>query len=389
MPFTTTVTGVQYSGSWSLSSQANAKALGTWPSQPVPRLYVWGDNDSGQLGLGNLTQYSSPKQLGTLTTWATLPSSPMAHKFSGAIKSDGTLWMWGANSRGQLGLGNTTQYSSPKQIGALTSWYKLAPGYQFTIALKTDGTLWSWGRGASFGSLGLGNTTDYSSPKQVGSLTNWLNIAASYYSVVALKTDGTLWTWGQNTRGQLGLGNRTLYSSPKQVGALTNWLKISSSGYSCGVIKTDGTLWTWGNNFSGQLGLGNTTYYSSPKQVGSLTNWALTSGGAAHSIATKTDGTLWSWGKNTSGELGLSNRTYYSSPKQVGSLTTWSVPVAGYSFNGVLKTDGTLWTWGNNVTGQLGLGNTTPYSSPKQVGSLTTWSSVWMNNQSALSVATV
>lgn len=338
-------------------------------------LNVWGRNNSGQLGLGNTTNYSSPKQLGSDTNWSS---------FSGfgsstlSIKTDGTLWGWGFNGVGQLGLGNTTSYSSPKQIGALTNWLKISTAY-CVLAIKTDGTLWSWGQG-TYGQLGNGSTTSLSSPVQVGALTNWLKVAANgYYTSIAIKTDGTLWSWGRNDRGQIGDGTTTNRSSPVQIGALTNWLSIAGGGYGghSYAVKTDGTLWAWGRNGAGALGIGNTTDYSSPKQVGSLTNWLKISSGNYSGLAIKTDGTLWSWGLSNYGQLGLNNTTNYSSPKQVGSLTTWLYATAGgYNAVGAIKTDGTLWTWGNNGTGTLGLGNTTSYSSPKQVGSLTSWSTI-------------
>ena len=132
--------------------------------------------------------------------------------------------------------------------------------------------LWSWGYNV-YGMLGLGNTTSYNSPMQVGALTNWLSVSCGYNQTVSIKTDRTLWSWGWNNLGQLGLGNTTFYSSPKQVGALTNWSSVSCGGYHTVSIKTDGTLWSWGRNANGQLGLGNVTYYSSPKQVGALTSW--------------------------------------------------------------------------------------------------------------------
>ena len=299
-----------------------------------------------------------------------------------AIKTDGTLWSWGDNSNGQLGLGNTTNYSSPKQIGLLTNWLLIASAYKNVAAIKTDGTLWTWGKN-DYGQLGLGNTTYYSSPKQVGSLTNWLAIAANgYYGFTAVKTNNTLWSWGRNTFGTLGLGNTTNYSSPKQVGALTDWLTIAGGNYYgfTVAIKTDGTLWAWGRNGAGQLGLGNTTNYSSPKQVGALTNWSKISSGSDNILSIKTDGTLWSWGDNTYGQLGVGNITRYSSPKQVGALTTWlKITSGGYHSVAAIKTDGTLWSWGQNNYGQLGLGNTTYYSSPKQIGSSTTWQSVNIN----------
>jgi alpha-tubulin suppressor-like RCC1 family protein len=365
----------------------SAIAAGTWPTPPSPHLYAWGSNASGQLGLGNITFYSSPKQVGSLTVWSTIANGG---NFFAVIKTDGSLWTWGNNAFGQLGQGNITKYSSPKQVGALTNWLKVSAGYGFFLAVKTDNTLWSWGKNSQ-GQLGLGNITFYSSPMQVGSLTNWLSISCSgYSSALAVKTDGTLWSWGWNNGGQLGLGDITNRSSPVQVGGLTSWSKVTigSTGSSF-AIKTDGTLWSWGTNSYGQLGLSNITNYSSPKQIGALTSWNNVSGSSGFTSAIKTDGTLWSWGYNANGGLGLGNITYYSSPKQVGSLTNWLILSTGYSSSGriAIKTDGTLWSWGYNGTGQLGLGNATSYSSPKQVGSLTSWSTVTTGNVSSMGIA--
>jgi alpha-tubulin suppressor-like RCC1 family protein len=240
--------------------------------------------------------------------------------------------------------------------------------------------------------LGLGNITNYSSPKQVGALTNWSSALAGADHTVAVKRDGTLWLWGNNSYGQLGLGNTTNYSSPKQVGALTDWAVVFAGGSHNLAIKTNGTLWAWGSGAFGQLGLGNTTNYSSPKQVGVLTNWYLVGGGATHSISTKTNGTLWAWGRNNFGQLGL-NITYSqnrSSPSQIGALTTWN-KVSGQSEAGstvVSKTDGTLWSWGNNNSGQLGLNNITNYSSPKQIGALTTWKTIGIGTIHTLALKT-
>jgi alpha-tubulin suppressor-like RCC1 family protein len=192
---------------------------------------------------------------------------------------------------------------------------------------------------------------------------------------MAIKTDGTLWGWGENNNAQLGLGNIINRSSPVQVGALTNWLFVACGVYCSVAIKTDNTFWAWGNNTNGRLGLNDTTNRSSPVQVGSLTNWASIGRFNATPMAVKTDGTLWAWGQNNKGQIGLSNTTAYSSPKQIGALTTW-YKVEGTTTSGsmfAIKTDGTLWAWGANSQRQLGLGNTTYYSSPKQVGVLTTW----------------
>ena len=115
----------------------------------------------------------------------------------------------------------------------------------------------------------------YSSPKQVGSLTNWLYVSGAYASSFAIKTDGTMWSWGSNLYGSLGVGNTTNYSSPKQIGLLTTWSKLPATNinYGCSAIKTDGTMWVWGYNNGGKLGLGDTVNRSNPTQLGTATNW--------------------------------------------------------------------------------------------------------------------
>jgi alpha-tubulin suppressor-like RCC1 family protein len=376
---------LRYTGAWLQDGAFNPLTA------PTPiynyELYSWGLNNQGQLGLGNTTNYSSPKQVGSLSNWSKIT---IGYLVGFAIKTDGTLWSWGYNVNGQLGLGNTTYYSSPKQVGALTNWSKIGTGYQHNLAIKTDGTLWAWGANGS-GQLGLGNTTNRSSPTQVGSLT-WIDCAGGIFGSFGIRSDNTLWTWGasQGDYGQSGTGTAAFSaSSPVQIGALTNWLKIAAAQYSTYAVKTDGTTWSWGRGLTGRLGLGNTTYYSSPKQVGALTNWLSVSARYASAVAIKTNGTLWTWGDNSSGQLGLGNTTNYSSPMQVGALTTWSFANAGYNSCCVaLKTDGTLWAWGLNTSGQLGFGNTTSYSSPKQVGSKATWgfASLYGNSVLALSL---
>jgi len=356
-------------------------------------LFSWGNNSTGGLGLGNTANYSSPKQIGSNVGWTQVSAGANNHSY--AIYSDGTLWSWGANDQGQLGLGNRTNYSSPKQVGALTTWSAISAGfYGYALAIKTDGTIWSWGLNGN-GQLGLNNTTKYSSPKQIGSLTNWAKVACGQAHTVAVKTDGTLWSWGYNSSayggvygGQLGVGNTTDYSSPKQVGALTAWLNVSCAAYATLAVKTDGTLWSWGMNSNGgfgnlgTLGLGNNTSYNSPKQVGSLTDWSSTANTYYASFGIKINGTIWSWGEGYMGQLGLNDRTYYSSPKQIGALTSWGKINGGARSVAAISTNGSLWMWGDNGAGQLGLGNTTPYSSPKQVGSLTTWLVISTGNTS-------
>ena len=340
------------------------------------QLWVWGANNFGGLGNGtNGTIYSSPIQIGSLTTWKSIACG---YYSPAMIKTDGTLWGCGYNTLGQLGIGVANGgYSSPIQVGSLTNWKQVSYGIGgFLSAIKTDGTLWTWGYGYG-GALGNNTTTNYSSPIQVGSLTNWKQVAAGYYSFAAVKTDGTLWACGYNHSGQLGNNTTSNSYSPIQVGTLTNWKQVSAYGYTSGGIQTNGTLWMWGYGNDGALGNGTQLSYSSPIQIGSLTNWKQLSIGYLTTAAIKTDGTLWIWGWNNYGQLGNgTSGNFYMSPIQVGSLTNWKQVSCGSYCTAAIKTDGTLWAWGYNSQGQLGNNVLTNYSSPIQVGSLTNWKQV-------------
>ena len=363
-----------FSGVWNLKEQIQAVAAGTWTGLPAYELYSWGQNGFGSLGLGDTERRSSPVQVGSLYTWAQV-SAGGDNGTVLATKSDGTLWSWGRNSDGELGQNDIVNRSSPVQVGTLTNWSRVAMGFSSAAAIKSDGTLWTWGSDDS-GELGLGTRlVNRSSPVQVGALTNWLNASVGSFHCVAVKTDGTLWTWGQNSFGQLGTTNVISRSSPVQVGALTNWYQASAGGSHVVAIQTGGTAWAWGQNNEGQLGQGNVLRRSSPVQVGALTDWAQIAGGVEHTGAVKTGGTLWMWGRNNYGQLGNGNVDSASSPVQIGALTSWSFVSPGRSsLSAALKTDGTLWTWGSGDQGALGSNTVNiPRSSPVQVGASNDW----------------
>ena len=346
------------------------------PGGALAGLYSWGRGNNGRLGLGNVVNQSSPNQVGALTNWALVSAG---YDFGAAVKTDGTLWSWGKGSGGRLGQGSQAYSSSPIQVGALTNWASVAAAsgglFGTCAAVKTDGTLWSWGTGTN-GALGQNSTADRSSPVQVGALTNWASVQNTSTLCVAVKTDGTLWSWGYNNNGELGQNDVVARSSPVQVGALTNWASTSISN-TCAAVKTDGTLWTWGFNNAGQLGQNDVVAKSSPVQVGALTNWAsVAANGTFFCAAVKTDGSLWSWGSGNSGALGQNGVVNRSSPVQVGALTNWASISNGGRICAAIKTDNTLWTWGAGSYGALGQSSLTNKSSPVQVGALTNWVSI-------------
>ncbi len=318
------------------------------------KLWSWGDNATGQLGANNITDRSSPVQtIAGGTEWKQVNSG---WTFTAAIKTDGSLWLWGAGAVGQLGNNSVAHRSSPVQtIAGGTNWKQVACGLNHTASVKTDGTLWMWGRNL-VGQLGDNTVTQKSSPVQtIAGGTDWKQVACGYHTA-AIKTDGTLWTWGRNADGQLGTNNVTDRSSPVQtIAGGTDWKSIAAGFYFTLAIKTDGTLWTWGQNNFGQLGDSTTADKSSPGQVGSLTNWKQMSGGFDHTAAIKTDGTLWVWGQNLFGQLGDSTIVSKSSPVQtIAGGTNWKQVACGGYHTGAVKTDGTLWTWGRDNNGQLG-----------------------------------
>ncbi|HUR17631.1 MAG TPA: hypothetical protein VMZ51_01685, partial [Acidimicrobiales bacterium] len=246
---------------------------------------------------------------------------------------------WGYNFFGQLGDGTTTAHSIPVQVGTATNWATVAAGGYHTAAIRTDGTLCAWGNN-EYGQLGDGSTTARSSiPVQVGTATNWATVAAGGKHTAAIRTDGTLWAWGNNDSGQVGDGTLTAHSIPVQVGTATNWATVAAGGNHTAAIRADGTLWAWGYNGYGQAGSGS--FF--PARLGTATDWATVAAGHSHTAAVKTDGTLWAWGYNGYGQLGDGTTTTRFVPVQVGTATDWATVVAGDSHTAAVRTDGTLW----------------------------------------------
>ena len=340
------------------------------------RLWMMGMNPDGQMGNNGPVNVSRSSPIQTVSGGTNWRQILVTEQFTlGALKTDGTLWTWGRNQYGQLGTNDRINRSSPVQVvGNATNWKQISSTGEGISAIKTDGTLWLWGRNNN-AQLGDNTIITRSSPVQIfGGGTNWRQTGGR----MAIKTDGTLWTWGNNSRGELGDNTTIARSSPVQVfGGGTNWKQAVMGGASfngvdgcAAAIKTDGTLWTWGRNETGQLGLNDRTPRSSPVQIlGGGTNWRSISGASWHLSAIKTDGTLWLWGRNQYGQLGTNDIVHRSSPVQVlGGGTNWKSvpPVTLANCTGALKTDGTLWFWGFNSYGGFGANDRIHRSSPVQ-----------------------
>jgi alpha-tubulin suppressor-like RCC1 family protein len=355
-------------------------------------LYSWGFNDknntppSGQLGIGNNdNNRSSPVLInsstgfsGSVSGW-TKVSSGWRHSLG--INS-GKLYSWGSNIYGQLGLlnhGSDTNRSSPVQVGSGSNWKYVSSGAHHSLAIKADGTLWAWGYNY-FGQLGVGDNVNRSSPTQIDG-SSWSKISAGFYHSLAIKTDGSLWAWGKNDNGQLGDNSTSNKNSPVVVQSGTSWIAVSAGGvpfngasHSLG-IRSNNTLWSWGSNNFYQLGLGNFNNYSSPMPVGSDADWSSVSAGGEHSFAIKNTGSLWAWGRNDSGQLGRGSTSNddTSKPMQVGS-SNWKFASAGYRHSGAINSSDKMFFWGETNFGQVGDSqSTTDRSSSFAVLSSSDW----------------
>ena len=359
----------------------------------------WGANNEGELGNGTTTTPVTTPQLG-MTTLTALSQIATGALHTLALKTDGTVWASGYNNNGQLGINNTTKQTSPVQVlkgssssatDYLTGVVQVAAGGYHSLAVKNDGTVWAWGLNDN-GQLGDGTTINRLSPVQVlgvggsGFLTGVVQVAAGGSHSLAVKNDGTVWAWGQNTSGQLGDNSTTNRSTPVQVlkGAslsvtdyLTGVVQICGGHAHSVAMKSDGTVFAWGNNMNGQLGDGTNTSSPIPVQAvkgasssstAYLTGVVQISVGNQYSMALKSDGTVFAWGSSSNGQLGdgtFGSGTYNPAPVQVkgvggtGNLTGVSQVCCVSTTAAALKSDGTVYTWGDGSKGQLGDGSTT------------------------------
>ena len=319
-------------------------------------IWTWGLDDNGQLGTaesGNAL-YPTPSDGGP--GW--LSVSMQRHCII-ALKSDGTIWGWGLNQYGQAtGDGGEASVVVPTQIGTNQDWQQVIAGSNQSYAIKTDGTLWGWGDNTE-GELGTGNYNAAGAPTQIGT-ASWLSIATGLHHIVGIQNNGTLWAWGLDSNGQLGNGSavNTVINAPQQIDAGT-WIAVAAGNSHSLAIRSDLTLWSWGNNNSGELGLGvSTPYIYVPTQVGTGSNWVQVSAGFQHTLGLKSDGSLWSWGSNANGQLGLGNTGFQNLPMRVGADNNWVKIAAGTLSSFAMKSDNSIWAWGLNAQGQLGDGTT-------------------------------
>jgi len=324
------------------------------------QLYTFGDDMSvGALGQNTTTgRVRSPvREFCSASNWCYISG---VGDTGFAIKTDNTLWAWGSNAQGKLGIGSTANACIPtREFCSATDWVKVSSGIEHTAAVKSNGSIWTWGRNNN-GELGIGTTANSCSPvREICSATDWSFVAPGKNFTLGLKSNGTLWGWGNNSYGGLATGNTTASCSPlREMCSATNWCQISAYASSL-AIKTDGSLWGWGRNIRGQLGNGNATSVCSPvREFCSASDWCFVATGYQHTLAIKNTGSLWSWGTGGLYQLGNGNNIDICSPvREFCSSTNWYIGSVAFNQSMAIKKDGSMWGWGLTAYGRTADGS--------------------------------
>lgn len=297
------------------------------------RLFGWGSNNYGEVGQSKLKNYhAQPMPIVSAGGVASFVEIAAGYGHSLAIGADGKLYAWGNNTFGQLGLGSTTPMdtSSPAVVAmpaGVTSWSAIGAGMYSSFALGNNGVLYAWGYNAT-GLLGVGDMNQRNQPTAVANPAGvtWRMVVAGENHTLALTTDGNLYGWGDDSYGQTALGDAEDQTIPRHVSfppGVTSWSSISAGGSHSAAIGSDGRLYAIGRNDDGQIGKGDTLDardpYVMPFPAG-VTSWRSVSLGLTHTLAVASNGRVYAWGGNVAGQIGDGSRIKRTTPVLVDTL---------------------------------------------------------------------
>jgi len=323
------------------------------------RLWTWGNNSTGQLGINSITSQITPVSVcGAVKTFCKISNGAST---SAAIDKNGRVWMWGSAASGALGDNSVTSKRTPISIcGAVKTFCQISVGADYAYALDKNGRIWAWGS-ATDGKIGDNSITNKSTPVSIcGAVKTFCQIAINVNnSSAAIDKNGRVWMWGRNTAGMLGDNSIVNRSTPVSIcGAVKTFCKISVGNEHTAAIDKNGRAWAWGNNGAGNLGDGTGVSKSTPVSVlGAVKTFCEISVGDACTLALDKNGMVWGWGYNTSGQLGNNSTTSRLTPVSVcGAVKTFCKISAAYNATYAIDKNGKVWSWGRNTSDQLGQG---------------------------------
>jgi alpha-tubulin suppressor-like RCC1 family protein len=336
-------------------SQIAAGSAGSYLVKSDGSVWAWGDYHAGQnagtLAAEKENTHTVPAAMAGLSDVAAV-SAGSGHSI--ALKRDGTVWTWGYNGEGQLGTRGAadSRFPKPEQVSGLSGITAVVAGDRYCMALKSDGTVWSWGNNWH-GQLGDGTKNSSSTPSQVAGLSNIAALTAGMGHSFALDKDGSVWAWGYNDDGELGDGKRKDRLTPFKIPGLSGIKAIAAGSHHSVALKNDGTVWMWG-------GQNKADRSTTPRRLTGLSQIIAISVGGWYSLALKDDGTVWAWGVIANGEQDDDTMNeVIRRPVQIKGLTDVAGIAAGMWHALAIKKDRTIWAWGRNYFGALGDGTET------------------------------
>ncbi|HYE85898.1 MAG TPA: chitobiase/beta-hexosaminidase C-terminal domain-containing protein, partial [Vicinamibacterales bacterium] len=354
------------SAAYSLTSplgpgSASAGGAHSLIATPDGRVFAWGRNGNGQLGIGSTTDKSTPTLVHTLTG-VTAISSGAAH--SVARTWDGQVYSWGSNGSGRLGDGTSVASPIPVHVWALANIAKVAAGDMHSLALTSDGRVYAWGENSD-GQLGIGSTFDSWVPTMIDPLTNVVAIAAGGTHSLAVTASGQLYAWGNNASARLGDGTTIDRTSPVLIG-VSDAVAVAAGGAYSLAMSSSGALYSWGLGTSGQLGHGAVASVATPQLIQGVHASAIAAGDS-HSAAIRHDGVLVAWGAGGSGQIGDGGATQRNAPAMVNGPASVSTLALGDAHAIAVTPTGEIWTWGEVDFGRLGDASTQDRLTPAAI----------------------
>ena len=345
------------------------------------QIACWGKNYAGSLGIGGNSNLLQPSLFLEKEDWVDFS---LGHSHSCAIDRSRDLYCWGGNTYGELGIGTASTNRFPVKVtNSSGGWYSIHLGYDHSCAIGIDKSVWCWGKNLHY-ELGDGTNTNKSLPVKISD-EKWLQLSLAESHTCGVKVNGSLWCWGQNTYDKTGAGIEKISvfsKTPQRLGNDNDWQAVSiGANHSC-ALKQNGDLFCWGDNSYGQIGYQSNdrlVSFASKEVVGQ--NFESLSSGKFHTCASKVDNSQWCWGANTHNQLAFGYQAfgmnaYVTTPLKIGQANNWSQLALGDGFSCGIRTDHSLWCWGGNQKGQLGLNNFVMWDEPNRVAGSTQWRSI-------------